>query len=178
MNSKVNTDFIKDAYKNLPPVTRGVITIAGIALVGYLGYKLFKAVSSSVSGEITPERGNTQEVGNWETELDQYSQSNSTKPTLTLAQAKSYANTLHTAMDGYGTDEWGIIPIFNRLKNDADFALLQSAYGSRTISSGRGNIFEKDFKGTLTASLSNELSYYWRDKINKILQAKKIKYRV
>jgi hypothetical protein len=178
MTNTPKANFIKDAYKNLPPVTRGVVTIGGIALIGFIGYKIFKAVSSSVSGEITPERGNTQEVGNWETELDQYSQSNNTKPTITLAQAKSYANTLHTAMDGYGTEEYGILPIFNRLKNNADFALLVSAYATRTLSSGRGNFFESDFKGTLTASLANELSYYWRDRINKILQAKKIKYRV
>lgn len=177
MATPINTNFIKESYKNLPPVMRGVVTVGGIALGAYIVYRVYKSLSGTISGEVTQQGAGKQESGSWNSELEQYNQSTSTKPTISPAQAKSMAQSLFIAMDGYTTDEWGIVAIFNKLRNNADFASLQSAYGVREISSGKFNP-APNYKGTLTGALASELSQYWRDKINKILQGRSIKYRV
>jgi hypothetical protein len=79
-------------------------------------------------------------------------------------------------MDGYGTDEEQIYGVFKNIKNDADFAMIQNAYGIREISSGAWNP-EPNFKGTLSGALTNELSASEKDVLNNILAQKKITYR-
>ena len=80
-------------------------------------------------------------------------------------------------MDGYGTDEGTIYSVFRKIKNSGDFALLMNAYGVREISSGAWNP-EPNFNGTLVGALTSELSSEDKGKVNKILQSKKIEYKV
>ena len=162
---------------NLPPATRGLVTVVGVGILLYVGYKIYKNISDTAGGVVSPEKGNKQEDKGWAAESDKLNQNPATKATISTAQASSFANSMHAAMDGYGTDEDAIYAIFGHIKNAGDFALLMNAYGVREISSGAWNP-EPNFKGTLTGALTSELVAEDKAKINGILAGKKITYRV
>lgn len=171
------TGFIKKSYMNLPPATRGLVTLVGVGVGIYIVYKIYKSISGTLTGEVTQQQAGAREDRGWASEADALNQNPATKATISKAQAQSFAQSLFTAMDGYGTDENAIIGVFKNLKNDADFAMVSNAYGVREISSGAFNP-EPNYKGSLSGALTSELSQGWKDEINKILASKKIKYRV
>lgn len=169
--------FLKKSYMNLPPATRGLVTLVGLGVGIFVVYKIYQSVSGTLSGEVTQQQAGAREDKGWATEADTLNQNPATRSTISKAQAQSFAQSLFTAMDGYGTDEDAIIGVFKNLKNDADFAMVSNAYGIREVSSGAWNP-EPNYKGSLSGALTSELSQSWKDEINKILAGKKIKYRV
>ena len=169
--------FLKKSYMNLPPATRGLVTVVGVGVGLFIAYKIYKSIAGTLSGVETQQTASAKEDRGWNTDVDKLNQNPATKATITTAQALLYANKLFAAMDGYGTDEDAIVAVFNNLKNDADFAMVMSSYGSREISSGSFNP-SPNFKGTLGAALTDELDTEWTAKINNLLATKKIKYRV
>ena len=72
-------------------------------------------------------------------------------------------------MDGYGTGNSTIEDELKKLKSRSDWDKLVSAFGTRTISSGLGNIFQSDFTGTLPECLNDELDSSELQSANKIL---------
>jgi hypothetical protein len=93
---------------------------------------------------------------------------------LSSNQINKIATDLFDAMDGYGTDEDTINSSFEKIKTDADFDAVVKAFGTRTISSGRGNIFQGDYNGDLIGALKSELSSTEIEELNSILQKNKI----
>ena len=85
------------------------------------------------------------------------------------------SNSLFDAFDGYGTDNTAVYDTFGKLKNEADMLYLIKAYGIRTISSGRGNFFVKDYTGDLFGSIKSEMDTSEIATINQILTNKGIK---
>ena len=79
------------------------------------------------------------------------------------------ADTIFDAMDGYGTGNSTIEDELKKLKSRSDWDKLVSAFGTRTISSGWGNIFQSDFTGTLPECLNDELDSSELQSANKIL---------
>jgi len=89
---------------------------------------------------------------------------------LSSSQLIKMATDLFEALDGYGTNEETILSVFTKVKTNADFDNLVSAFGTRTISSGAGNVFVSDFSGDLTACLRDELNSTEIAEINTLLQ--------
>jgi len=87
----------------------------------------------------------------------------------TVLPYKAMADELFNAMNGYGTDEAKIYAILNRLQKKPDWSALVSAYGTRKISSGTGNVFVSDFNGNLPDSFKSELSSSEIKAVNQIL---------
>jgi len=172
-----STSFLKGSYMNLPPATRGLITVVGVGILVSIGFKVFKNVLGTVQGKVTPDKANKQEDQGWNNEVEILNQNPATRATISAAQASSFANSCHAAMDGYQTDEDALYNVFTNLKNNADFALLMSAYGSREISSGAWNP-EPNFTGTLTGAITSECDATEKAKLNQILQSKGITSRV
>jgi hypothetical protein len=169
---KVDKQFAKETFKGLPQGVKTAIVIGVIGLVVYVAYRILKAPKDLKKGQ-----GNRQEDRSWNKEFDQLNTSPSTKATITKAQMGAYANTIHAAMDGYGTGEDEILGVFKKLKNNADFAGVSAAYGVREVSSGTYNP-ARNFNGTMAGALTDELSQYWKDEINDVLKKNKITYRV
>lgn len=88
---------------------------------------------------------------------------------------KSMADTIFDAMDGYGSSFSPIMNEFVKLNNNPDFDALYNAYGTRTLSSGRGNVFVSDYTGDLLGALKEDLSTTEIAKLNSVLAAKNIK---
>lgn len=166
-------DYAKKEFTTLPGWAKGVIAVVIVGGVSFVAYKLYKGLKDKTSGKA---KGDRQEDRGWNKEFDKLNSNPSTKATMSQAQMLSYANSLHTAMDGLGTDEDAIIAVFKNVKNDADFAGLSAAYGTRVVNSGIWGF--SDYNGSLSGALTSELSLYWKDIINKNLASKKVTYRV
>ena len=176
-SSKGAGSFLKQSYMNLPPATRGLVTVVGVGIGLYIVYKIYKKVQETTSGIVTPETAAKQEDRGWARDIDKLNQNPATRATITKAQAASYASSIHAALDGYGTDEDAVYDIFRHLKNDADFAEVANAYGTREVSSGAWNP-EPNFNGSMSAALTSEMSTDEKKVANKILADKKITYRI
>ena len=144
-------EFAKQAYTGLPTWAKGVIAVGVLAGVGFIVYKLYKK-----SQDLQKNKDSKEEVKAVEQELSALNQNPSTKQTLSVSDAKSIANSIFTAMDGYGTDEVAILRQLVKLKNQADWLAVRAEWGVREISSGNFNP-EPNFKGTLEAALTSEL---------------------
>lgn len=168
----VNTKFAQKSFLGLPPWAKGVVAVAIVGGVAYGVYALSKALKDRKENKEDKE-----EQKDWEGEQEKIDKDPKRKATLSPASLSSKANKIFSAMDGYGTDEEAIISVFRSLKTDGDFIGLQKAFGIRTIDSGYLNP-APNFKGTLTAAITDEVSNYYKQRINKILTDKKIKYRV
>lgn len=87
-------------------------------------------------------------------------------------QYTNWANTIKLSVDGCGTNEENINAIFNRLRNNLDFQLLNKAFGIREWTDCPWGKVNGDLSAALTADGAD------KDYINKILLSKGITYRV
>ena len=92
---------------------------------------------------------------------------------------KSIANKIEAALDGYGTRDLIIKNIFkNQIKNNADFAGVNAAFGIRTIQAPRGfGWMTGDERGTLSKVIQ-EADNSTIEYINKVMKSRGIKYRI
>lgn len=125
----------------------------------------------------TKKQDSREEVREAYNELEDMNQNPATRQKITAFQAQQYANSIFGAMDGYGTDETAILGTFYKIYNDADFLAVSKSFGIREVSSGYLNP-EPNMKGTMTQCLHSELDSTYRKKINNILKAKKIRFRI
>jgi hypothetical protein len=154
----------------MPLWAKGLVIGGGI----FIAYKITKNLLGNTRlNEGT--RDSKQEEDGWNQEFVR--DAISAKPTLTNTQLKSYANTIHTAMDGYGTDEYAIVGVLKNIKNNADFSGLNAAWGRREISSGTFNPEPNLKNATLAEAMTHELSRYWIDMVNKGLSKNGVKYK-
>ena len=141
---------------------KGIITAAVVVVAVLAAYKILKPKSDKSGGGNNGGGGNSGGGGNTggggTSNLD----------------FRSLANQLFDAFDGYGTDEDEVKVVFQSLNSNADYDALKSAYGVREVSSGRGNIFVKNFEGDLAATLRNELDSSELAEVNQILSNKGI----
>ena len=168
----VNTKFAQQSFLGLPKWAKGVVAVALIGGIAYGVYAITKAIKNREENKEDKE-----EQKDWTSEEEKINKDPKRKATLSPAALSSKANKIFSAMDGYGTDAEAIVSVFRSLKTDGDFVGLQKAFGIRTIDSGYLNP-APNFRGTLTAAITDELSNYYKQRINKILTDKKIKYRV
>jgi len=155
-------------YSGLPSWAKGVLAVAVVAGIAGVVYVLYKKTK-----DVKEDKTNKAENTAAESELSQEIRKG-IKPTYPKSQYDSYANSIHEAMNGSGTDENLIKRVFANLKNNADFLSLTSAYGTRTVD---GGTFAPDYKGTLSGSLSHELSNDDIRDINVSMQRKGITYK-
>lgn len=126
---------------------KGLVTIGVLLGLGAIAYLVFKKKKDDKSG-------------------NGGSGSGGVTPTIDF---NSMADKIFDAMDGYGTANTKIENELKRLQNKSDWDMLVSAFGTRTVSSGRGNIFSSDFTGTLPECLKDELDSAELSSANQIL---------
>jgi hypothetical protein len=157
-----------EIFKGLPMWAKGVVAIVIVGGIGIVGYTIYKKIQSQ-----TDKKDDRQQLNAEEKELSQMS----VKPTLSKAQAEAIANAIFAAFDGWATDEQAIYSQLGKLKNNADWLLLSTSYGTRKIPSGRGNP-APDFTGTLIGALNDELDPFERAKVNQILKKNGVTYTI
>ncbi len=158
--------------QGVPGWERGLIILAGITFTGIAGYQIYKYAK-----QVREHKGSREEQQATKSELEALNKSATTKQTISKTQASSMANSIFTAMDGYGTDSMAILKQLVQLKNQADWLALSDAFGIREISSGAGNP-TPNFKGTLSGALTDELGTNdkaWTAQVNTMFKVKGIK---
>jgi hypothetical protein len=148
----------------------GLITLGVVAILGYVAIKFMNMKKESMSGG---KKGGSKDDDN-----NDDNENTNTPPTPPKQDDLNYtslANKIFTAMDGYGTNEDEVMSVMKQLRNQSDFDKLKKAFGNRTISSGRGNIFVSDFRGELVGAIYDELDAESITEINNILKTKGIK---
>jgi hypothetical protein len=93
------------------------------------------------------------------------------KLTYLKSQYLVFADTIETAIAGYGTDEQTIYNVFSQLENDNDVLELIQAFGKRWIINGLSLYYDASLPELLSYELTNEE----RSKLNQILSNKGIK---
>lgn len=154
----------------VPALAKNVLIIVAVAGAAYGIYKLSKHISQGREGRT----GNKDEDKSLNKEYYDLQKNPSTRATLTKGEMAQIANNIFAAVNGTGTDEQAIIRNLKKVKTDGDFVGIQNAYGIRTTES----FWYGDFKGTLTATLGDELSDYWIKQINQGLKMRGIDRRV
>lgn len=162
-----NTNFAKQSFQGLPQWAKGIIAIAVVGGVAYLGYKIYDAFSSGVVAQ-------RKEGKEGESELKALIKSGN-PPKLSKNEALTKANQLQAAFNGMGTDFNAIIRVFIQIKNYADLLSIITAYGTRKINSGV--YLKPDFEGTLAQTITDECTPEEIGVINKELAKKGIAYR-
>lgn len=163
-------NFAKESFTGMPTWAKGLIGVLVVGSALYIGYRMYKK-ASDLSKE-QGERQQDQQVNNELVEL----MSKGQKPQLTKAQWLGLANKIHTAMDGWGTDNLAIIQAFISIPTYLDLLGVMQSYGVRTVSSGKGNP-APDFKGTMSSAMVDDMDAVYIQKINQLLTAKKIPYK-
>ena len=168
-------DFAKQSFTGMPQWAKGVIGVGLLLGAGYLVYKIMKAPKKFKEGQ-----GARDETKALNQELDKLNSNPATKQTLKKSEALDIANQMFTAMDGWGTNGGAIMTAFTRIKNDADWLAVKTAYDIREVSSGRGNP-EPNLNGTLVQAFASELGVndiVWVNQINQLLAKRKINYKI
>jgi hypothetical protein len=97
-----------------------------------------------------------------------------TKASYADSQYSIWAASLFSCFDGWGTCT-SYLDIFKKLKNDTDVLKLVTAFGIKTISSGKGNP-SPNFTGTLPGAVNDELDATQIAEINQVLSDNGISY--
>lgn len=161
------TSQLSNKFSELPPWAKGVVTLSVIAGVVYVIFKVNKAIKKDAHEKEAKEI--EQEI----TEL-----TNVQKQSYPDSQYHSFANQLEQAMYDFGTDEEGILAVFNKLKNNLDYLKLKKAFGVRPYMGGFIPPVLTGQNYDMVEHLRQELSSSWIKRINDLLAKKKITYRV
>lgn len=159
-----------EIFGQLPTWAKGVIAVAIVGGVAFVGYKIYKGLVI-----IRDKKDFKAETDAVKTELNQLNSIPTSKQTISNAAALGMANALFAAMDGIGTDITAISKQLLQLKNQADWLAVNAAYGVRKLNSGI--IGKSDFIGSLLASLTDEISTTdapYTNQLNKFFKAKGI----
>ena len=159
-----------EIFKELPSWAKGLIAVAIIGGIGIVGYNIYKTIKKKQS-----QKDQKKELDNANDTVVNLTKAGQ-KPSLDSFKLAQLANQIHSALDGYGSDESAVYRVFVQVKNDLDVVNLTKAYGIRKLSSGKWNP-ATDFEGTLGQSLTEELDAKEIDALNTILAKKGIKYR-
>jgi hypothetical protein len=168
------------SYNELPSWSKGVIgviTVGAIALVGYSIYSSIKKAKDIKNANVGGREA--------EKELIELAKKG-IKPTYSPSQYTNWVQRLVEAISDCGTDEKSVYSVFENMKNKADILSLIASFGvqfyrpcgaTQPISYAKYLFDNKSFGGSLSTFLEYDLSVSEIQKINKILESKKIDYK-
>lgn len=163
-------------YKDLPGWAKGVTVVAGVAAVGFVGYKLYKIAFPTAS-----ERKSQEFIKAINSDIDKYV-SQGIIPSYPEAQYKAYANTIYDGMRYAIGDDYGSVEeTLKKMQNNLDVALLIDAFGiKQNYAFGIPTGDPVDMITMIKSELGNE--YFFTDSrvqsVNRNWQSKGITYKI
>lgn len=171
-------------YKELPPWAKGVVVIGGAAIVGLVAISVMRKVRGAA--DLAKAK---RQLRSASTDLKALEQTG-LRGSFPKSQYDAWASQLATQFGGcdasatfystslpFASDSFILLAkIVKQMKNDADWLMLVTSYGVKTYDQcGIGN---GDFTGDLYAAIADELTTKETAELNKLLQERKISYRV
>lgn len=137
-------------YEDAPPLGK-IIIILMACVLAYFIYTFLKKITA-------PKPGNENILDSTKTELTVLQQAGEV-PNYTDTQFNGWADSLHQAMDGQGTDEDAIKDVFHFMKNKADVLKLIKAFGIKDYTDDKlfvWNVKPLNLNEWLTTELDSE----------------------
>ena len=160
---------------NLPTCAQGVLSVGGLALAAFIGFKLYQSYQKSKELE-----SQTTENSNADAEAQKLVKKG-IKPTLNGAQLSTMVNGIKQAFLEYDqltrAHFQPLVREFVKLGNDLDMLNLMKVYGIQTIDFPFTKFTVDDFTGNLTQSVKRFSNAEELNAINNVLARKKIIYR-
>lgn len=160
-------NFAKESFQGLPQWAKGIIAIAVVGGIAYVGYKIYDAITSGAASQ-------KKEGREEKNELKELIKSGN-PPKLSNSQIVSMANQLKTAFDGIGHNFPTIIKIIAQIPTYSDLLAVLTEFGVKKINSGIYLVPDDEL--TLPQAIVKECNTYEIIEINKLLAKKGIKYR-
>jgi len=171
--------FVK-YYGDLPSWAKGVVSIGGIAIIGYMVWNGVKKIKDKK--ELQEALGVAKDA---KAEA-QILQRKGMKASYTQTQYESFSLKLVEAMNGCGTTLDSVKQVFEAMNNKTDVLRLIEVFGVRyyrpcpatdPISYGRYMFDQKIFGGNIQTWLQYDLSSSEIENINNILKGKNIDFK-
>jgi hypothetical protein len=168
-------------YTELPPWAKGVAVVGLLAVTYFTGHSIYKGIQTAINNK----KANIA-VDEAKTEITSLSKAG-TNPSYPDSQYALWADKIKAQFDGcdWSVGAGGLVltasgqtlfDIVLQLKNNADYLKLITAFGTRTYAECMSWL-TKDFSGTLTAAVADELSTSEISKINAALSSRGITYQ-
>jgi hypothetical protein len=157
---------VKNFYNDLPPVGKVIVVGAG----AFAAWKLYQLIVASVGKK--EERKN---VNSYKDALKDLA-AQGVMPSYPESQYMSWANGIEESFSGcdpLNASAFSIIAVLKKLKNDADFASLVTAWGVRSYP----DCLWGTVSGDLFTAVNSELNFLDRGSCNNVLAARGITYR-
>lgn len=166
-------DKVIEIWNGLPTWAKGVVAVGGLAIIYFTSRSIVKAIKGSESVRL--QKQTVTEVKSDIRDLEK----KGIKPNYPDSQYQMWANAIKSHFEGcdpLNTAIDTVKDVFNGLKNNADFAKLVSAWGTKTYD--QCGWFMGDVTGDLVYAIRDELDSDEISTLNKILERKGITYRV
>jgi hypothetical protein len=167
-------------YGDLPTWAKGVVTVGGIAIIGYITWNEIKKI------KVKKDLKEAMKVSNNAKSEANVLQRKGMKASYGETQYESFALKLVEAMNGCGTTIDSVKQVFESMQNKTDVLRLIEFFGVRyyspciassPISYFRSYFDEKAFGGSLQTWLEYDLSSSEIENINNILKGKNIDFK-
>ena len=113
-------------YTELPSWAKGIVVVGGVAVLGYISFKIYKKLFPS-----DKEKENRMLLNNVDSEIDRLKRSGQ-KLTFAEPTYNTLANTLYESMRYAVGDDYGkVVEIMKSMKNDLDVSTIIKAFGIR-----------------------------------------------
>lgn len=167
-------------YSDLPSWAKGVVSVGGIAIVGFVIWNAYKKVK---------DKKNLQDallVAKDAKAEAQILQSKGIKASYTQTQYEAFSLKLVEAMNGCGTSIGSVNSVFEAMKNKTDVLRLIEVFGVRyyrpcpatdPLSYARYMYDQNIFGGNLQTWIEYDLSSKEVSNVNNILSAKNIDFK-
>jgi len=171
---------IMNYYNELPSWSKGVVAIGGLALVGIVGFTIYKRVK--LNSELKPILKESENAKDELKELEK----KGINPTLSNSQIYGLISSFIDAVGGCGTDTDRVYGVFEKMNNEADLKLFLSLFGVQNfepcpatdpISYSKWLWNNKSIGGNFTQILNSDLNSGNIKQINSILAKKGIKHK-
>jgi hypothetical protein len=171
----MKSKFAQESFTGLPQWAKGIIAVAVVGAIGFIGYKLYK---KSIS--LQENKADRDEVNAANSEATQLANLG-IKPTLTGTKLTNAVNGIKGAWLEYDYFLRPHVRAFYRelvkVQNDLDMVNLIAAYKTQTVDFPVMKFTANDFTGTLTESVKHFLSGDEVNAANKLLAKQGIKNR-
>jgi hypothetical protein len=157
---------VKSFYSDLPPVGKVLVVGAGL----FAAWKVYGLIVGHID-----KKEDRQNVASYKTELERLA-AMGIYPSYSAAQYTSWANEIEESFSGcdpINLSSFTLIAILKKLKNDADFASLVTAWGVRSYP----DCLWGTVSGDLFTAVNSELNFLDRGSCNNVLAARGITYR-
>lgn len=162
---------VKKSYEffhELPVWAKGVLAVGGAAAIYFAARGIINRIKQDAQN-----KNYRTSVANAKKDLETLLRAG-VKLTYQPSQYNGYVSTLLSAFNGWGTRNYQVYGVFDKMKNKADVLQLIIAYDIQTI---KGTWPQTDFKSDLPGAIADEMDSIEIWSLNKILKNNGVDYQ-